>query len=201
MQRTIANTITVAVCAVLIAAFGNVRASEVAGVRIDVVARVGGADLALNGAGLRQRFRTNIYIIGLYLAEPKSSADAVIGHTGPKRIALRLLRDVSAQAFVDALLEGIRDNTTQAEFVRLKPSADALSATMLALNVAKTGDTVALDYVPESGSQVMVNGRAAGKPVPGEDLYRALLKIWLGDSPVDADLKKSLLGGRHPKRH
>jgi hypothetical protein len=29
----------------------------------------------------------------------------------------------------------------------------------------------------------------------GEDFYRALLRIWLGDNPVQDDLKKALLGG------
>ena len=40
----------------------------------------------------------------------------------------------------------------------------------------------------------MVNGKPAGKPISGEDFYRALLRIWLGDKPVQEDLKKSLLG-------
>jgi len=31
-------------------------------------------------------------------------------------------------------------------------------------------------------------------PVTGEDFYRALLRIWLGENPVQADLKKALLG-------
>jgi hypothetical protein len=41
---------------------------------------------------------------------------------------------------------------------------------------------------------VSVNAAARGKPIPGEDLYRALLRIWLGDKPVDGDLKKGMLG-------
>ena len=28
----------------------------------------------------------------------------------------------------------------------------------------------------------------------GEDFYRALLRIWLGDKPVDGDLKQGMLG-------
>ncbi len=35
----------------------------------------------------------------------------------------------------------------------------------------------------------------AGAPIAGEDFYRALLRIWLGDRPVQDDLKKALLGG------
>jgi hypothetical protein len=30
--------------------------------------------------------------------------------------------------------------------------------------------------------------------IPGEDLYRALLKVWLGAHPTSASLKKALLG-------
>jgi hypothetical protein len=39
-----------------------------------------------------------------------------------------------------------------------------------------------------------VNGQPRGKPIPGDDFYRALLRIWLGDKPVDGDLKKGMLG-------
>jgi hypothetical protein len=39
-----------------------------------------------------------------------------------------------------------------------------------------------------------VDGRPAGSPIAGEDFYRALLKIWLGEQPVQADVKKALLG-------
>ncbi len=67
---------------------GFVRAAEVAGVRIDPGARVGGVDLALNGAGLRQRFMVDVYVIGLYFAERTTSAESAIDAAGPKRIAL-----------------------------------------------------------------------------------------------------------------
>jgi hypothetical protein len=39
-----------------------------------------------------------------------------------------------------------------------------------------------------------VNGALQGKPIGGEDFFRALLRIWLGDKPVSADMKKALLG-------
>ena len=65
---------------------------------------------------------------------------------------------------------------------------------MLPLRTAKAGDVVALDYLPGAGSQVVMNGRAVGQPIPGHDLYRALLRIWLGEPPVDNNLKRLLLG-------
>ena len=131
--------------------------------------------------------------------ERTTSAESAVDATGPKRIALTFLREVTALSLVDALYEGVRGSSTEAEFARLKASADALSAIMLPLGAAKKGDVVALDYLPNAGAQVVMNGRAVGLPVPGHDLYRALLRIWLGDAPVDVNLKRALLSGRVQK--
>ena len=149
---------------------GFVRAAEIAGVPIAPGARVGGVDLVLNGAGLRQRFTVDVYVIGMYFAERTTSAESAVDATGPKRIALTFLREVTALSLVDALYEGVRGSSTEAEFARLKASADALSAIMLPLGAAKKGDVVALDYLPNAGAQVVINGRAVGLPVPGHDL-------------------------------
>ncbi len=173
---------------------GYVHAAEIAGVRVAPDARVADVDLVLNGAGLRRLFRANVYVIGLYFPQRTNSAESAFNGAGPKRIALTFMREVTAQSLVDALFEGVRDNSSEAEFAKLKASADTLSAIMLPLKVAKKGDIVALDYLPNTGAQVVMNGRVIGKPVPGHDLYRALLRIWLGDSPVDANLKRELLG-------
>lgn len=76
----------------------------------------------------------------------------------------------------------------------LKGPLDELSAIMSALGEAKKGSVIALDFVPGSGTRVLVNGATQGKPIAGDEFYRALLRIWLGDRPVDGDLKKGLLG-------
>ena len=74
---------------------------------------------------------------------------------------------------------------------------DAFKAMMIGIgNVAK-GAVVHLDWLPETGSGVTrltVNGEKKGEDIAGEDFYRALLKIWLGDKPVQDDLKEGLLG-------
>ncbi|MEN9783210.1 MAG: hypothetical protein RJA24_553 [Pseudomonadota bacterium] len=171
--------------------------AEIAGVRIDPEARVGGIKLVLNGAGLRQKFMVDVYILGLYIPERTTVAETVTDGAGTRRISLTFLRDVTAQALIEALHEGVRDNSSDAEFAKIKASADALAATMRPLGVAKKGETVALDYLPEKGSQVVMNGQPVGLPIPGRELYRALLRIWLGNSPVDHDLKHALLNGRH----
>jgi hypothetical protein len=175
---------------------GAAQALQVGDVTKDPVARVAGSKLVLNGAGLRHRFKVDIYVIGLYLPQLQSSAQAAIGAEGPKRVALTLLRNLDAKWLVDGLYEGLRDSTTEEEFARIRRSADALAAVMLPLEGARKGDVLALDYVPGSGAQVVVNGRTIGAPIPDRDFYQALLKIWLGDNPVDGELKRQLLGRR-----
>jgi hypothetical protein len=168
-------------------------AAEVAGVKIDDKARVGSGDLVLNGAGLRKRVFFQVYAIGLYLPQKATSAAAVLEQKGPKRVAIHMLRDVGADAFTEALADGIRANHSEAEAKALEPKVQALGAIMAQVKEAKKGMAIALDW--NGDTRLLVNGSAAGQPIAGEDFYRALLRIWIGDKPVQDDLKKALLGG------
>ena len=179
--------------AVALAVGFGANAAEVAGVRLDDKTQLESRELVLNGAGLRKRVIFNVYVIGLYLPEKKSDAAAVLALTGPKRAAIHMLRDVSAETFTEALIEGLRKNTSEAEYKALELRVQQLSTVMTELHEAKKGMTISLDWTG-AATQVVVNGKPAGKPIAGEDFYRALLRIWLGDKPVQDDLKKSLLG-------
>ena len=169
-------------------------AAEVAGVKLDDKVRVANTDLALNGAGLRKRAFFQVYAIGLYLPEKKTAAAEAVAATGPKRVAIHMLRDVNAGQFTDALTDGMKDNHSEADMKALDPRLKQLSAIMAQMKEAKEGMRIALDWVPAAGTQVTVDGKATGAPIAGEDFYRALLRVWLGENPVQADLKKSLLG-------
>ena len=64
---------------------------------------------------------------------------------------------------------------------------------MKAIGKAREGDTIAIDFLAD-GVTVGVNGETRGK-VAGPGFAKALLKVWLGEKPADASLKKALLGG------
>ena len=170
------------------------QAADVAGVKIDDKTRVANAELTLNGAGLRKRAFFQVYAIGLYVPQKASSPQALLEQPGPKRVAIHMLRDVGAEAFSEALAEGIRANHTEAEMKALEPRIKELTAIIAEVGQAKKGMAFALDWQPPAGTVMLVNGAARGKPITGDDFYRALLKIWIGDKPVQDDLKKALLG-------
>ena len=186
---------TILAMSLAVAALG-VQAAEVGGVKLEDRLRLSptGPDLVLNGAGIRTRVFFKVYVGGLYLTEKKGAAGDVLALAGPKRVSMTMLRDLTAQQLSEALAEGIRNNASAAEQDALKARINELLGIMNALGEAKTGDTILLDFLPESGTRVVVNGQPRGKPIAGEDFYRALLKIWLGEKPVDEDLKKGMLG-------
>ena len=170
------------------------QGADVAGVKLDDKAQLESRDLVLNGAGLRTRFRiVKVYVIGLYLAEKKSDAAGVLSLGGPKRAAIHMLRDVGADTFTDALVEGLKANHSEADYKALEPRVKELADIMAQIGEAKNGMTIALDWTG-GATRLVVNGKPAGKPIAGEDFYKALLRIWIGDKPVQDDLKKSLLG-------
>jgi hypothetical protein len=169
-------------------------AAEVAGVKVEDKTRVGSSDLALNGAGLRKRLFFQVYVIGLYLPQKSTNAGAILDQPGPKRVAIHMLRDVGADDFSGALADGIRANHSEAEASALEPRVKELAAIMAELKEAKKGMAINLDWTG-SETQVVIQGKPAGKPIAGADFYKALLRIWLGDKPVQDDLKRALLGG------
>ena len=182
------NILLVALVCIAFPAFG----AEVAGVKIDDKIRIGGAELMLSGAGLRKRVFFQVYVIGLYVSDRKAD---LVTQPGLKRVAIHMLRDVGADQFSAALVDGMRPNHDEATMKFLEPRIAQLSAILAEMKVAKEGMAIMLDWLPGSGTQVTIDGRPAGKPIQGEDFYRGLLRIWLGEKPVQDDLKKALLGG------
>lgn len=174
--------------------FNLAAAVEVAGVKFDDRTRVGSGELVVNGAGVRKKAIFKVYAMALYLPAKTGDAAAVLAARGAKRISIVLLRDLSAKQFVDALQEGVANNHSEAEMAVLKDRLQQFSETMLATGEAKSGSSVLIDWLPESGTRLTVSGQAKGKDIAGEDFYRALLAIWLGNKPVQDDLKQALLG-------
>ena len=165
------------------------------GVKLEPLAQVGNATLQLNGAGVRTRAIFKVYVGALYVPQKSSNPAALLVQKGPRRLALTMLRNVDADSFAGPLVDGLRNNHSEAQFAAFKPQIDVLNAAIKAIDEAKKGDTIHIEYLPDSGTRIMHNGQQKGASIPGEDFYTAMLRIWLGDKPADGDLKKGLLGG------
>jgi len=166
-------------------------AAEVAGVRLDDKVSVGAQELVLNGAGVRTRVVFKVYVASLYLPQKATELAAVLAKS-PRRIQLNLLRTLSADQLVEALNEGLAENNTAAELAAVKSQVDALATIMKSFKEVKEKDVITLDFV-DGATRIGLNGEAKGN-IGGDAFNQALTKVWLGEKPVQADLKKSLLG-------
>ena len=166
-------------------------AAEVGGVKLDDKVSMGAQELVLNGAGVRTRVVFKVYVASLYL--PQKAADlAGVLSKSPRRIQLNILRTLSGDQLVDALNEGLAENNTAAELAAVKAQVEALATIMRSLKEVKEKDVITLDFV-DGATRIGLNGEAKGS-ISGDAFNQALTKVWLGDKPVQADLKKSLLG-------
>jgi Chalcone isomerase-like len=177
------------------AAGAGAQAVEIEGVKLEPTAQVGGATLQLNGAGVRTRAIFKVYVAGLYVPQKAADAATLLAQKGARRISITMLRDVDAESFAGALNDGLRSNHTEAQIAGFKPRIDALNANLKVVGEAKKGDVIHFEFVPDSGTRVTVNGQPRGSVIPGEDFFTAVLRVWIGDKPVDGDLKKGLTRG------
>lgn len=167
-------------------------AAEVGGVKLDDKASVGGQELVLNGAGIRTRAIFKVYVGSLYVPAKTQDLAGVLAKA-PRRVQLNLLRNLSPDQLVDALVDGLKENNSEAELAAIKAQTDQLVSIMKAFGEVKEGNVVTLDFV-DGATKIGFNGVAKGS-IAGEAFNQALIKVWLGDKPVQSDLKKAMLGG------
>ena len=182
-------------CALAFGAAHASRAVDVEGVDFpaQVVPAPGAAPLVLSGAGVRRILFFDVYAVGLYLPALAPSAESAISSPGRKRASIAMLRDVDAAQFVDSFEKSLRANHDEAAMQALAKSVARFESIFTSLGVVKTGTRIAIDSVPGTGTVVAIDGTPR-EPIADPAFYPALLRNWLGEHPVSADLKKQLLG-------
>ncbi|MGB8337940.1 MAG: chalcone isomerase family protein [Burkholderiales bacterium] len=188
------NKLFLVMLVLLMLGVGSAQALEISDVIIAEKAKISDSnELTLNGAGLRKRAFFKVYVAALYLAEKKTTAQAVLADSGPKRMAIHIRRELSAEQLLDALNDGLKANNSAAELAPLESRLKEFDSIMTSVGKVTPGNLITLDYIPGTGTKIQLNGQSKGTIV-GDDFNKALLKIWLGEDPVQDSLKKALLG-------
>ncbi|WP_457419301.1 chalcone isomerase family protein [Roseateles sp. P5_E7] len=173
---------------------GAAQAIDVGGLKFDDTVKVAGKELKVNGAGIRTRVIIKVYALVLYLPEKKDTAAGVLDSPGPRRFSLGLLREVTGDELGQAFLAGITANTDKAERSKFVNQLSQFGEAFVNIPQGKKGDVITVDWVPDTGTVMFLNGKPIGEPMKDLAFYNAVLKIWLGDKPVDSSLKPQLLG-------
>jgi hypothetical protein len=166
-------------------------AAEIEGVEFDERVTAGERELALQSVGLlRYRIFFKGYVAALYLepgTPPAKVLDAV-----PKRLELEYFWPIAGEKFGPVAESVLERNLDARSVERLRPQIEALHQKYQ--DVAP-GDRYALTYLPGEGMELAKNGARLAL-VPGEEFARAYFGIWLGEAPLDRDLRDQLLKGR-----
>lgn len=149
-------------------------------------------ELLLNGAGIRVKFFMDIYVGALYLPARSTDNRAILADSGAASVLMHFVyKEVGSDKIVDGWNDGLRDNLRSDEFEAI---AERLGSFNALFRTVRKGDIIRIDYNPAVGTEVRINDEWRGA-VKGNDFFRALLKVWLGDKPVSASLKDAMLGG------
>jgi hypothetical protein len=170
-----------------------VTAATLEGQTLDDRITLAARELQLNGIGLRGVLFIKAYVAGLYTSGKVTSYAELATMPGPRRLHLRMLLSASPDDFISPMVDGIRKNTSDAEMAGLTERMGQLEQRIRAYGGTAAGDNIHFDFVPDQGTVLTVNGRSSGAPIPGLDFYNAVLRVFVGDQPVDNKLKAGLL--------
>lgn len=168
--------------------------TDLAGMKLENQQTVAGSALVLNGAGIRYKTVFKVYTAGLYLTSQADTPDEVLAVSGPKRLAITMLRDIDSAELGKLFSRGMEDNMDRAAFSKLIPGVMRMSQVFSTHKQLKAGESFLIDWVPGSGTVITIKGKVEGEPFKEPEFFNALMRIWLGKNPADWQLKEALLG-------
>lgn len=170
------------------------QAATLEGQQFDDTVVLGQHKLQLNGLGLRGVAWLKAFVAGLYVTTPSRDAAALLAETGPRRLRLKIMLQAPSNELTKSLLRRVKRHETPEVQARLADRLALFAQQLDGLGQLMPGDVVDMDYLPGKGLVLSRNGKAAGKPVVGDDLYRAVLQIFVGEHAIDPRMKQGLLG-------
>ncbi len=170
------------------------RPQEVAEPKSGVKFSAKDGDLSLLGVGLRTRTiaKVKVYAIGLYVADSALSGPLkgkagtpelyreVVNGDFKKKVVQKFVRDVSTDQIRDAYRDVLKGAGPKAE-VWIGYFTDV-----------RSGQEVVIAWTPGVGLETKVAGLNK-PPLNDKALAAAVFGIWLGEKPIQDDIKKSLV--------
>ncbi|MBV1909261.1 MAG: chalcone isomerase family protein [Kangiellaceae bacterium] len=180
------------VSCVLLTPFGS-NADSLTAVDLEevIILSPGGAELRLKGSATKSNARQAIYVGGLYLQNDSASVEELINSNGAKRFLIKTTDSVPPETIIRAINLGMTVNNNEDELEQLIPQIKKFNQ-IWKLEV-RQGDEVCIDFTEAMGTNISVNGESKGT-IDGDVFYRAFLKSWIGERPLNNSIKKQLLG-------
>ena len=154
--------------------------------------------LVLNGTGVRRGTGTYLYTAKLYLEHTTTNPAEVLQNNGAKQFRIVMLHDASATQMADLLTEGLVANASEDDLVNMVSEIFDLGVLLSEQGRLSAGDSFEIDSHPAAGTTLTIRSSAHSAPISqtfaNPRMFKVMMGIWLGEHPVDANLKSALLG-------
>jgi hypothetical protein len=176
-------------------AAANLWARPLAAAQIDDVhfhdqVKTNSTTLTLQGAGLfYHNASIKVAAAAFYLSGERPAAEVLADV--PKLLDMEYFRRVRARDLVAGANAMLELNVPAQQLAALRPQIGALHSQFPSV---RAGDRCSLTYLPGVGTWLAINGRGL-VTIPGAAFAAAYFTIWFGQRPMDAGLKRQLLGG------
>jgi len=173
---------------------GSALAQDVAEPKSGVKFAVKDGDTSLLGVGLRTKTiaKVKVYAIGLYVADSAISGPLkgkagtaelyreLVNGDFKKKVVMKFVRDVST----DQIRDAFRDS--------LKGAGNKTDQWVAYFSEIRSGQECVIGWTPGVGLETKVAG--VDKPAINDKAFAsAVFGIWLGDKPIQEDVKKDLV--------
>jgi hypothetical protein len=170
------------------------QAQQAAGAKFEADAIVVGHRLPLNGSGTMSDTTGALFLGGLYVSKRAPSLTDVLSAPGPKRLEMRLLRDITGKDMGTVFSQAM-GTLEQRELSGCLPGLLRIAEVLNTKRRLSAGESFALDSVPGQGTFIRINGERVST-IEGTAFFGCLMTAYLGPKPADAGLKRTLLGGK-----
>jgi hypothetical protein len=148
----------------------------------------GDYELPIRGADrLRWKGLISVYDLALYMPRDVPSSD--VFNDVPKRLEFRYHVGIDAEDFAEAAEPYLKKNVAPDELAKIRDKIDFINSLY---RDVKKGDRYSLTYIPGKGTELALNSKVLGV-IEGADFANAYFRIWLGEDPIDLDMRRTLL--------
>jgi hypothetical protein len=154
---------------------------------------VAGTTLRLNGSGIRYKAIFKLYELALYTSKKVSTPEELLKIQGPVKLSFVALRELPSTDLGISFIRGLSNNSSNDLLTRHTASSNRLIEIFSAKNKLMPGDTFSMEFVPGKGTFFTIAGQPQGAAVGDAEFFNMILKIWVGNVPVDFKLKDALL--------
>jgi hypothetical protein len=177
--------------------FLSVAQTNINGITFPDVYNAGKDKLIINGGGTREKLWMDMYVAALYLKAKSKDANSIVMANSSMAIRISIVSGlITSSRMKEAVDEGFKKSCGGKESV-FKEQIEKFKQSFT--DEIKKGDVFDIVFLEESfpaTAKILVyKNNILKSEIPGLDFKKAVFGIWLGNEPVDSDLKEQLLGG------